>query len=178
MLYKWDYSGIADVCYSDENCESYKKSAEFLGDTVEDWGCGTGWSKQYFKNYKGIDGSASKEVKPEDVVDLVNYTSNVENILMRQVLESNINWKLILQNVKKSFRKKFCLIISTPLSEQTHVGSVEEMFKFDGTDNGDINLIFFKKEDILSYFTDCTVKEETIETKQFYGKEWILYIEK
>jgi len=47
MLNKWDYSGADSVCYSDENCESYKKAAEFLGpdQPVEDWGGGTGWGK-------------------------------------------------------------------------------------------------------------------------------------
>jgi len=50
MLNKWNYSSRGQVCYSDPKQESYKKAAKFLGDTVEDWGCGTGWVKKYFKN--------------------------------------------------------------------------------------------------------------------------------
>lgn len=142
MLSKFDYSGVSDVCYADANQESYKKAAEFLGDTVEDWGCGTGWSKRHFKNYKGIDGSPSKLVAEKDIVDLVNYTSSVDNILMRQVLELNIEWRQILENVKKSFKKKFFLVVFTPFVEKTIIGGTEPIVTADGLVQKDIiNLI-------------------------------------
>ena len=181
MLNKWDYSGVNTVCYSDVNQESYKKSAEFLGDTVEDWGCGTGWSKRFFKNYKGIDGSPSNFVAEKDIVDLVNYTSDVDNILMRQVLELNTEWRKILENIKKSFKKKFCLIVLTPLVDTTHIGSVEKSVTSLGVEREDEkNLIFFNKQDILDYFPvkEYIVTEETIVTNQGYNQDWILYVEK
>lgn len=181
MLNKWDYSGVSQVCFSDVSQESYKKSAKFLGDTVEDWGCGTGWSKKFFANYKGIDGSPSTFVKKEDIVDLVNYTSSVDNILMRQVLECNIDWRKILENVKKSFKNKFCLIVFTPFEVTTQVGEVAKSLTALGVDReDDISLIFFKKQDILDYFpvSEYRIREETIKTGQGYGEEWILYVEK
>ena len=179
MLGKWDYSGASDMCFSDENCESYKKSAEFIGDTVEDWGCGTAWSKQYFKNYRGIDGSPHKNV--DEIVDLQEYTSDVDNILMRQVLECSGNWRKVLENVKKSFKKKFCLVIYTPEVEETRIGYVHTPVKADGSKMGGvINEVYFNRQDILNYFpeSEFKVRQETIKTQQGYNEEWVLYVER
>lgn len=180
MKNKWDYSGVDQVCYSDPKQESYIKSANFLGDTVEDWGCGTCWSKQYFKNYRGIDGSPSKYT--DEVVDLVEYTSNVDNILMRQVLELNKDWKKILENVKKSFKKKFCLIIFTPFAKKTHIEETAPVLDANGKKigNDEIAIIYFNKNDILNYFpkSEFKIKEEIVKTEQGYERDWILYVER
>lgn len=181
MLGKWDYSGVDQVCYSDSKCESYKKAAAFLGDTVEDWGCGTGWAKRYFKDYRGIDGSPCRYT--DEVADLVKYTSSVDNILMRQVLELNTQWRQILENIKKSFKKKFCLIIYSPLVKKTRIGETAQALYADGTPQKGkiISTIYFNKQDILDYFPASegyAVSEEIIKTNQGYGQEWILYIEK
>ena len=176
MLNKWDYSKMPMVCCSDKNKESYKKSAEFLGDSVEDWGCGTGWSKKYFKEYKGIDGAPHKNV--DVIADLAFYTSETDNILIRQALEFNWRWREILENVKKSFRKKFCLVIMTPLVEETKIMSMSPVNYLDETTNTpDIS---FNKQDILDYFPkdEFIVSEESIKTNQGWGHEWILYVER
>jgi hypothetical protein len=176
----WDYSGVDQMCYSDSNCESYKKAAAFLGETVEDWGCGTGWAKKYFENYRGIDGSPSAFLK--ETVDLVKYTSEVDNILMRQVLELNEDWREILENVKKSFRKKFCLIIYTPQIKKTRIGHLHIPVRADGSKMKGkvISEIYFSKQDILAFFpeNEYRLMEEYIETRQGYFREWILYVEK
>lgn len=179
MKNKWDYSGADQVCFSDTKQESYKKSAEFLGDSVEDWGCGTGWSKRYFKNYKGVDGSLHPNV--DVIADLVEYTSDVDNILMRQTLELNEDWRKILENVKKSFRKKFCLVVYTPFVSKTRVGHIHTPVKADGSKmKGDIKEMYFNKQDILNYFPadEFKVKEETIDVEIGYRKEFILYVER
>ena len=181
MKNKWDYSGLNQACYSDTRQESYKKAAEFLIDNVEDWGCGTGWAKKYFNNYRGVEGSPSVFVKPEDTVDLVEYTSNVDNILMREVLEYNTEWRRILENIKKSFSKKFCLVVSTPFAPKTRVGFWHRPRKADGTQGeGKIPEMYFNKQDILDYFSDCEfkVREETIKTEHLYHQDWILYVER
>ena len=176
MLNKWDYSKVDEVCYSDEKQKSYKRAALFLGNTVEDWGCGTGWAKQYFTNYKGIDGSPAKYV--DKVADLVNYISKVDNILMREVLEYNIEWKKILENVKKSFTKRFCLIISTPFINTTKINSIEKITRIDKVVT--ITEFCFKKQDILDFFpkTEYKLTEEIIKTNHLYNQDWILYVEK
>ena len=182
-LDQYDYSKVDQVCYSDQNCESYKKAAEFLGpdQPVEDWGGGTGWAKRYFTGpYKNIDGSTHKNV--DEVADLVKYTSSVENILMRQVLESNVDWRKILANVKKSFKKKFCLVIATPLVETTKEGLTNPVVSADGEVSTTLYLqeMQFNKQDILDFFpsTDYKVSEETIVTDHYYNQDWILYVEK
>lgn len=169
MKNKWNYQGLSEASYGQEIV--YQKAAQFLGDTVEDWGCGTGWAKRYFRNYRGIDGSLSSFIpNPKDLIDLVYYTSQAENILLRQVLEHNYEWRKILENAVKSFQKKLCITIHTPIKEET-----QEIFL------NDLNVpdIAFKREDILDYLKDFKVFEEFVPTAPFeYGEEWIIYVEK
>ena len=180
MLDNYDYSGVDSVCYSDTEMLSYKKAAEFLGESVEDWGCGTAWAKRYFKTYRGIDGSAHKNV--DEIVDLTTYTSRGYNILLRQVLELNPEWRKVLDNVKKSFDKKLCIVIFTPLSENaTVVGDVELAVSADGSSRGFNHvMMFFKREDILDYFprNKFKVTEEFIPTQQGYKQDWVIYVER
>ena len=181
MLNRWDYSGLAEACYSDHKQESYKKAAEFLGDSCEDWGCGTGWARMYFKRYRGIEGSPSVFVKPEDVVDLVHYTSRTDNILMRQVLEYNTEWRQILENVKASFRKKFCLIMLTPEVKKTRVGRYHKVYHNQQVVPGQMNPeLYFNRQDIRDMFPpeQYRLREESVKTSQEYGTDWILYVEK
>lgn len=182
MLRKWDYSGVDEVCYSDKKCESYKKASEFLDGKCQDWGCGTGYARHFFSDYSGIDCSPSSFVSDKDIVDLVSYTSDVDNILMRQVLELNTEWVNILENVKKSFKKKFCLVIFSPFADETHVGEIEQMTSASGVkrENVYVSVIYFNKQDILNFFpkSEYKISEETIKTEQGYGSEWILYVER
>jgi hypothetical protein len=176
-LGKWDYSGLSEACYSDNNQEGYKKAAEFLVDDVEDWGGGSGWAKQYFKKYKNIDGSYPKA---DVVCDLTEYTSDCKNILMRATLEYNENWKQILDNAKKSFREKMCLIIITPEVKKTRVGSWHKPIKADGSKGeGKIPEVYFNTQDILDEFKEYKVKVETIKTEKWwmYGLERIFYVQ-
>jgi len=100
----------------------------------------------------------------------VDYESDVDNILMREVLEYNTEWRKVLENVKESFKKKFCLIISTPFAEDTHVDRYYRT----------IPEIRFKKQNILDMFPKdkFKLKEETIKTDHLYKQDWILYVEK
>jgi hypothetical protein len=182
MLNKWDYSGVADVRYSDDNAESYKKAAEFLGDSVEDWGCGTGYARFFFKDYRGIDGSPSKNIPKENIVDLREYTSSVDNILIRQVLECTEDWKVVLENAKKSFKKKLCLVIMTHFSKEENLMVRESVIRADSTVEKDryIDMVSFKKQDILDFFPEkeFRLKEEIIYTETGYGQDWVLYVER
>lgn len=179
QLGKWDYSGLSEACYSDTKQESYKKAAEFLVDNVEDWGCGTAWSKRYFKHYKGVDGSTSNYIKK--TVDLVDYTSQAENILIRQTLEYNPEWKQILENAKQSFSNKLCLIILTPFVKKTRIGRYHKVYKHGKVVSGQmVPEMYFHKQDILDMFPapEYRVSEKTIKTQQEYGHDWILYVQK
>ena len=100
---------------------TYKRAIEFLdiGGTLEDWGGGTGYARQFVKksDYILIDGSWSKF--DDKVVELEEYTSDADCILMRHVLEHNYGWEQILRNAVNSFQKKMALVIFTPLAEET-----------------------------------------------------------
>ena len=182
MLNKWDYSKVDSMCYSDREQYSYKKPAEFLGNNqVEDWGGGTGWAKRYFSSYKNIDGSKHKNV--DIVADLTKYVSKTDNILMRQVLEFNLDWKKILKNVKDSFAKRFCLVVMTPMTKRTYVARTWPMVDCSGVKHEDNRIpdIYFNKKDILDYFPESEgykVKEEVVKSGTGWKKEWILYVEK
>jgi hypothetical protein len=99
---------------------TYRMASAFMVDVgeVEDWGCGAGGFKRFYHgNYIGIDGS--KTPFADRIVDLCSYTSRVEGIVMRHVLEHNDRWQQVLDNALRSFTRKFCLILFTPFSEQT-----------------------------------------------------------
>ena len=101
---------------------TYRMAAAFLVDvaTVEDWGCGAGGFRRFCKSvYVGIDGSQTPFA--DRIVDLCQYQSRVEGILIRHVLEHNDAWEGVLENAVRSFTKKLCLILFTPFGETTQV---------------------------------------------------------
>jgi hypothetical protein len=88
--------------------------------TVEDWGCGAGGFPTVLQSaYVGIDGSQTPFA--DRIVDLCQYQSHVEGILIRHVLEHNDAWERVLENAVLSFTRKLCLILFTPFSETTQV---------------------------------------------------------
>jgi hypothetical protein len=97
-------------------------AAVFLQDCkeVEDWGCGFGDFREFCLSakYVGLDGSESPAT--DAVVDLRKYTSDVEGILLRHVLEHNpTGWRQIFVNALGSFSKKMVLVIYTPFGDVT-----------------------------------------------------------
>ena len=99
---------------------TYRMAAAFLADVieVEDWGCGAGGFKRFCRaRYVGLDGS--KTPFADRIADLCTYTSRVEGIFMRHVLEHNYSWKQILDNAVSSFTKKLCLVLFTPFGPET-----------------------------------------------------------
>jgi hypothetical protein len=122
---KWDawYGGVDPA--SPHACQygdtvTYLMAASFMMDVgeVEDWGCGAGGFKRFYRGrYIGLDGS--KTPIAEKIVDLCEYKSSVDGIVIRHVLEHNYDWAKILDNALGSFRKKLCLILFTPFAEET-----------------------------------------------------------
>jgi hypothetical protein len=116
---KWDkhYKNLEDRDHYIDT-ETYYIGSDWLEDceTVEDWGCGKGWFKLCAKspNIISIDGSHTPFA--DKVVDLEEYTSDVDGIFMRAVAEHNFEWKKILQNLLNSFNKKAFVAFFTPMS--------------------------------------------------------------
>lgn len=92
--------------------QTYEMAAKFLddGNLVEDWGCGYAYAKQFFKKskYVGIDGT--KSIHCDVVDDLRTRKSTPPNVLLRGVLEHNLEWRSLLTNVTRCAQEKLCII--------------------------------------------------------------------
>lgn len=166
----WTYSQCTEA-FPYGSIDTYAKAMNFLSDcaTVEDWGCGTAYARNFLKTQKyiGVDNSPSKFC--DIVTNLTTYKSNVEGILIRHVLEHNFEWKKILDNALNSCQKKMVLVVFTPFSEVTKQGA----------DNGhNIPDLFFRKEDLTDRWTGVSFTEECLVTHTQYGVEHIFYINK
>jgi len=173
-LGKWNkwYESVTDQMPFGDS-ESYVIGAKFLEDceVVEDWGCGLGWFSKFRPNgYLGVDGSDSPFASK--IVDLEEYTSFVDGIFMRHVLEHNYGWKTILANALKSFRKKMVVVVFTPWSP----GNTREISFVDrvGVPN-----ISFNKQEFLERLVEF--EWELIEltlSNTMFGQEHIFLVQK
>lgn len=179
MKGKWDYSQVrAPKRYGNDNI-TYKKAMKFLADCkeVEDWGCGTAYARKFCRTkYIGIDGSGSKFI--DKVEDLKEYASDVEGILLRHVLEHNIDWERVLENAIKSFHKKLVLVIFTPWQTKTKRLAWNRKRSVCIVGAGSIPNIGFRKEDVTKFFEGMRCKEEALRTGTQYGIETIFYVKK
>jgi hypothetical protein len=138
---------------------------------VEDWGCGLGWARLYFRpeRYRGIDGSQGPAV--DEVVDLATYRSQVEGIFMRHVLEHNPDWAKVLDNALASFTKRMALILFTPIVEETR-----QIAWNAGYEVPDIS---FAPQDLESRFPEgVDFQVEDLSTPSLYGVERVYYLKK
>ncbi len=107
--------------------------------SLEDWGCGLGFAKAYFEiaSYLGIDGSKSRFC---DVVeDLKLRQSTPDYVLMRHVIEHNLEWKEVLSNVVKCAQRRLLVIVFTFIVPETR-------YEFD---KDGVPCISFKREEVL-----------------------------
>jgi len=170
-LGKWkrNYDGLEEIkTYADET--TYRLAAEFLADieTVEDWGCGSGGFRLFCKTeYVGVDGTENPFV--DKVVDLATYTTTVDGILLRHVLEHNTGWEKVLENALQSFGKKLCIVVFTPFAEETK--EIKYYRKMDVVD------ISFSRDDLTGRFKGLEwTSDEDLKTDSQYGVEHIFYI--
>lgn len=171
-LSRWDgwYTAVQDIePYGDS--ESYRLGAEYLQDcaTVEDWGCGKGWFSKYrIEGYVGIDGSSSPFAHA--IVDLAEYSSSVDGIFMRHVLEHNYEWRRVLQNALRSFRRKMVLVIYTPWSaaETKEIVFIEQI---------GVPELSFRKDDLVALFAGLEWQlVELASPATIYGQEHVFLV--
>lgn len=165
------YAGVdAPQPYGDS--VTYRVGAEFLADcgSVEDWGCGLGWLRNFVPadRYVGVDGSASRFA--DRVVDLETYRSDADGIFMRHVLEHNYRWERILDNALASFRHRFVLVTFTPYGETTR----EIAFN----DDPGVPDLSFAKGDLTRHLAGLGWREETYVTDTQYGTETVYLVER
>lgn len=149
---------------------TYFIAEEWLrGLSVEDWGCGYAWFKKVHDGrYLGIDGTNSKWC--DNIVDLTEYTSKSQGILLRHVLEHNHDWKKILDNAVQSFTKRLCIVLFTPLVDETMV-IADNVAGFGVPD------IAFNLDDILSRI-GYPAHIETMKSGSIYGEETVIKVQK
>lgn len=176
MLGKWDlwYRGIKTMgSFKYGDTITYRLAAAFLADmpAVEDWGCGTGGFKRFFQGeYLGLDGSANPFV--DKVVDLREYRSHVDGLIMRHVLEHNYDWRQVLENALASFNKKFCLIIFTPFAAETREIAHNKKY---GVDVPDLS---FSQAELEAFFVGLKWRKEIHRTRTAHRQETIYFLEK
>lgn len=166
MIGVWSGKRVAGERYGHSDV-SYIKAAEFLNDgPVEDWGCGACYAKKFFNSsYIGVDGTNDF---CDIQADLRYYKSNIHGILLRHVLEHNVDWKLILQNALDSC-DKLALVIYTPFVNETIVTPIPD---YEGVVD-----ICFRKSDITNLLPKY--KEEVVESPNVahnHNTETIFYV--
>ena len=114
---KWYEKVSQKVVYHDPT--TAKLAASFINQDnifiVEDWGCGLGGFENYIgehQTYIGLDGSNTQFASK--IVDLEYFTSSVDAVHMRHVIEHNIAWQAVLENALFSFNKRMALTLFTP----------------------------------------------------------------
>lgn len=137
--------------------------------TVEDWGCGKGWLRQFCDPaaYRGIDGSCTPFA--DVVADLATYRSDVDGIVLRHVLEHDYRWGVILAGAIASCRERLCVILFTPQVEKTRVLHTEP-------DYHDVPVIAFRLEDITDPIEadGFEVEVEVVQCNSFYGADTVI----
>jgi hypothetical protein len=172
MIGAWNYGRLDKFNYGDDT--TYRRGIAFLDGrgTIEDWGCGFAHARTFVtkSRYVGIDGSSHHA---DRIADLSAYTSEVDCIFMRHVLEHNVEWRRILANAIASFTKRMVLVIFTPLAETTRQIATSTVLT-----SIPVPDIAFGKQDLTDYFKHLSYTEESLDTDTQYGREHIFYIEK
>jgi glycosyltransferase involved in cell wall biosynthesis/SAM-dependent methyltransferase len=165
---RWQYGNAAPFPYGDD--VTYRKGLAFLDGhgTIEDWGAGTGYARRFVtqSTYRALDGSPSLDV--DRVVDLRTYHSDADCIFMRHVLEHNPDWRRILENALRSFRRRMVLVVFTPFAAETH-----EIASWHGIPD-----LAFRKEDLVAHFGGLAWREETVDSNTEYLREHVFYLER
>lgn len=160
------YQGLQEPqAYGEET--SYHLAAEFLDDceTVQDWGCGKGFFRTICRGqYLGIDGT--KTPFCDVVADLTEFRSEADGVLLRHVIEHNYGWPMILESAAATARRKICIVLFTPVVEETREIAFTEPLG--------VPDISFAIKDVAVHLRAFDLEHERIETVTQYGEETII----
>lgn len=176
---KWDFF-YEDVTERDHyiDTKSYKMGADWLTECseVEDWGCGKGWFAKVAEDLNVISIDGSNSPFADKIVDLEDYTSNVEGVFMRSVAEHNFEWKKVLTNLAQSFTKRAFVEFYTPMEEHGEEATLIMMSP--GWDNiPELSIPRPVWHSILKEY-GITFSYETFKSDTFYGEETVYWLEK
>lgn len=102
--------------------DTYRLAADWLKDcpTVADWGGSTGFFGSCLPpsvEYTVVDGTV--QLTDQVLADLLTYREPSDGILLRHVLEINVEWRTILRNALSAFRQRMVVITHTPSDTPT-----------------------------------------------------------
>jgi hypothetical protein len=175
MLNRWDpwYSSSDPPPREYGPTETYELAEEFLrGLDVEDWGCGLGKFRDFHSGgYVGVDGTLSDYC--DEHADLTEFTSITPGLLLRHVLEHNVEWRKILDNALASYTHRLVIVLFTSLQDETR--TLQE-------DVGGLGVpdIGFALSDLLNPIMTDGVETtfQTIRSEAGYGTETLIYCER
>jgi hypothetical protein len=159
--------------------ETYAECVPWLAEvcaSIEDWGAGTMWAANWvpeWVDYRPVDWSqvAADRWGPPGVTvaDLAIYESTrPDGIFMRHVLEHNPAWPDILGNALRSFRKRMCLVVFTPLAEgytRALAGGPDWSYSF-------------TREDLTGPMGELLVEDHHVASQTAYGGEHVFRLER
>lgn len=176
MKGRWNYEGLGRVFYG--HPESYKEPCAWLdeiGGTIEDWGCGCARARDYItkSKYIGIDGSPN-DYADKVGIDLRTYRTSCDCILLRDVIDHNEDWRMVLENALASFKKRMVLVIFHDLGPVTKVLFRHTSEKFPGVPD-----MQFSLADLYPLLKPYLVKIECVAADaNSPNNETLFYLEK
>lgn len=104
--------------------DTYRLAAEWLAEcaTVEDWGGGSGHFARYLPDsaaYLCVDGTP--QARRQVLADVSKHQSDADGILLRHVVDMTEDWRAVLGNALRSFRRRMVVITFTPDAPHTCV---------------------------------------------------------
>lgn len=172
MTGRWNYDGLGQVQYGD--VETYRRPMEWLdeiGGQIQDWGCGCAYAKQFCpkSRYLGIDGSQN-DYADLCGVDLSGFVCTTDCIFLRDVLDHNVRWPIIVNNAVKSVRHRIAVVVFLPLltDKPTQIVNVNTDPKYPGVPD-----IQFNRNDLVEQMRGILCRSE-----QVIGNATIFYLQK
>lgn len=154
--------------------ESYRVAADWLRPcrTVADWGCGGGYFERYLspnQRYIPIDGT--RQIHGQILADLATYEGESDGIMLRHVVDCTNDWRAVLLNVVRRFRRRAVVITFTPMVERTLVAWREGGWTFMHFDHNELL-------DLMEPFVVDRIDVEPGDGERRYETERVYRLEK
>lgn len=148
--------------------ETYSRAAAWFKDCAEvsDWGGGSGFFRQFLPDavrYRLVDGTLQADA--QTIANLETFAEPAEGILIRHVLEHNVNWLDILQNAMRAFTKRLVVVTFTGPADATHVVKMKSGWPVHQ----------FNLDELRHEMAPCLVRDEAVSTSH---PEHVFYLAK
>jgi len=148
--------------------DTYQLAAEWLQGcaTVADWGGGTGFFGTLLPPavaYRVVDGTV--QTTDQTLVNLAHFREPSDGILLRHVLDHNLDWRAILENALAACRRRLVVVTFTPDAPATTIAKHKSGWP----------ILHFNPEDLRAVMGPAFVRDEAVQTTH---PERIYYVER